>query len=148
MTKGYHFGQLVTETATPPSSTTTIPIGDATDQDDLKYAIQASHTGISAPENRTDDTGEEDHEADQHCHDDGEPGQPRHQRPRQISTAHATASPACARSRFTIEPLKSTSSSMENEPNAAKLAIVDEWNTSLHSANSAGPSPTGSRSDG
>ena len=36
MAKGYRFGQLVTETATPPSSTITVLIGDAMDQDDLK----------------------------------------------------------------------------------------------------------------
>ncbi len=49
--------------------------------------------------------------------------------PAQISTAQATARPACARSRSTSGPLKSTSSSIENDPNAAKLAIVAECST-------------------
>ncbi|MHA5048909.1 hypothetical protein [Streptomyces sp. SD15] len=58
--------------------------------------------------------------------------------PRLIRTAQATASPRCARSRCVIGPVKSTSSSIENDPNAAKVAIVGEPMTWLHSANRAG----------
>jgi hypothetical protein len=58
--------------------------------------------------------------------------------PRLISTAQATANSRCARSRCTSGPLYSTSSSIAKEPNAAKLAIVTEWMTWVHSANSAG----------
>lgn len=58
--------------------------------------------------------------------------------PRQIRTAHATARPRWARSRCTIGPVKSTSSSIENAPNAAKVAIVAEPMTWPHRANRAG----------
>ena len=42
--------------------------------------------------------------------------------PTQTKTAPASASAACARSRSRIGPLKSTSSSIANEPNAANVA--------------------------
>ncbi len=58
--------------------------------------------------------------------------------PRQISTAQAAARPRWARSRCTMVPVNSTSSSMAKDPNAAKLAIAGEWNTSEHRANRAG----------
>src|SRR5581483_4031743 len=54
---------------------------------------------------------------------------------RLISTAQATPSARCARSRCTIGPPKSTSSSMANAANAAKLAMAGEPTTSLQSAN-------------
>jgi hypothetical protein len=58
--------------------------------------------------------------------------------PRQMRAAQATARPRCARSRCTIDPVKSTSSSIENEPNAAKVAMVGEPMTWLQRANRAG----------
>jgi hypothetical protein len=49
-----------------------------------------------------------------------------------------TASAACASSRARIGPLKSTSSSIANEPKTAKMASVGLAITSLPSANIAG----------
>lgn len=54
-----------------------------------------------------------------------------------MKTAQAMASPRCARSPRAVGLVKSTSSSIENEPNAAKAAIVGEPMTWVHSANKA-----------
>jgi hypothetical protein len=58
--------------------------------------------------------------------------------PTTTSTAPATASPTCACSRRRIVPEKSTSSSIANEPKAAKTATTGSSTISLPIANAAG----------
>ena len=58
--------------------------------------------------------------------------------PATTSTAPATASATCAWSRRRIEPEKSTSSSIANEPKAAKTATIGSPTTSLPIAKAAG----------
>ena len=58
--------------------------------------------------------------------------------PSEISTAQVTPSSAWARTRSRIGPLKSTSSSIANEPNAANKAIRGLSITLMPSASIAG----------
>ncbi len=58
--------------------------------------------------------------------------------PTHTNTPPTTARAACARRRSRIGPLKSTSSSIANEPNAAKVASIGLSNTRSPRANIAG----------
>ncbi|WP_234436045.1 hypothetical protein [Streptomyces sp. NRRL S-813] len=58
--------------------------------------------------------------------------------PSETSTTHATASAACARIRWAGGPVNSTSRSIENAPNAAKVAATGEWKTWVHNAKRRG----------
>ncbi|CAM5725641.1 hypothetical protein SHIRM173S_00683 [Streptomyces hirsutus] len=54
--------------------------------------------------------------------------------PSETSTSQAAPSAACARSRCTTGPVYSTSKSIANAPNAAKVPVTGAWKTWVHSA--------------